>query len=1180
MADNKGEGQIIVSPQSQYQQLHNDFLYQLEIEGKRYKSVTHYIYAKMMPNQVMSNFTMLQIDGLTVRKKSNAILFGKKAKGDRKLPSASEYVIISALEEAYRARFRNKDFRTKLIGTGQEGLVYTRDHPTFLPGDITVLGLNNNQNGQNKLGLLLEQIRKEFQQEQEAKVQIIEVPEIDRLFQIIIRHQLLKEQLRLGHFPDNFSLESLFCSKERIPLIKFEDSFIDKYPSYMRISYYQLYQRWREPINEVLRKMTEAKLWVKQKQKEHDQKQKERNNHLEQLIKQLEGKQKKEFDRTTDNLKRAKKAHQDAIIYLQHDLKQEAKKEIDRQIIDDLDKAEMEYQNFVRDLQQSNLDKMLGYRDDPEKDLQKALNDLDKAEQAYQSLLTERKGLIPPIEQDLLSELEVGNTDWIEKAYDEALKEQAVLRVYLNYTKVDYTTLLLSIAKQKFIDLYQGQRFQFDKAGRASQITIAEYSKMTGATKDTLLYIGVEALTDLRTTVYEKYTRGELSAIPDLENKIGEVLDQLRHEVLGGDQIVFPRYVPKIKEPSKQFLSLISEDQVDPVSPRQTYGGIPLQEYYLLSSPEGACSDEVNAICPLGCCGFPKYSQKRSKYPIIKPQGGGADLSDIEEKDEGDMEDIEEGDFGKDIDEEEEERENNPDDGDDADGDGDFEEAIQIAKQGKEQKVPIQKYVPPVNLVKFGGPDDYPYEWMSPDYISMFTVDGLWYPSVFHYVSAKLATPLQFRNVPPRLWIQKDSKYTYKVEVDKNNRLIPDKMTTPKQFYSVEEIREALPERIQNIYNQLYVRYADRALNLKMKHYPFRSILFSSKPRKILYQDDAHQNAIAGKDIVTILTGIRDQINDIQELTVIPAPLYDQKKALGLYDFITERTSELIRATVIMYRQRLSPHDNYVNTDLPIIGFEDARLALQNFYPFCKDINYNEIIEDPSQKYRAKFNTLLTETIIAFFPKIVIFDATTEESKDAIRLKLEGKSEDPMKDKIFIFSEEIMNMIWIHVAYVCLYIQEDLRISIYDGTKSYRDTEQYNDDIFKGKLKDIRGSVFKMNLGTKEEVIIKAVLFLLKVAHSYFSESGLAFGDVQFVNDFILPGNTEPFKIQESESYNKYEELIKGINSIYRSPNQNLQYVKMLAGLVDNLIGFPMEDKTIFNKLTVRVKFFGAQYSV
>jgi len=1095
----------------------------------------------MMPERNMANFVTYQLDGATVRKKSNAILFGKKAKGDRKLAQASEYIILKALEEGYKARLGDPKLRSKLIGTGKEPLVYVRDDPTYLPGDVTVLGLNARGNGQNLLGILLEKLRTEVGKNVKAADMLQKIPDAERLFNIITRRDLLLEQLSLGHFPTDYSLESLFTRKEGIPLASFTEGFAQRYPPSLRSNYYILYERQREPLKRALEKLVGAQRLAASRKVAADKEVADQKGTPE-YLRQMLG--------TTDL---AQRAYREALKGIASDEEAYKVQRAYREALKGIASAEEAYK-----VQRA-------YRE--------ALKGIASAEEAYKVALAKDKQSEPLLERDVLDEFDHGNVDWIERSYDQAIRKQAILQVFLEHTKVNYDSLLLSVAKKKFIDMYWGQRYNFDPAGKATQMTIEEFSKQRNVTLDTLRYIGVEALRDLRSSVYGKYQRGELNAIPDLEVRIAEIMNHLRHDILGGDRIVFPRFVPKVVNPSGKFLVLISEDQaVEPSSPRQTYGGTPLKDYYLLGSPEGACSDDVNAVCPLGG----GDDDEEDDGGAIDDSGDVFDdgKEELEHDDEPEDEEPLDNDGNDNLEEYQEPEDEDvisPDDEGDADGDGDFSQAVKDAGKAV-KKVPIQKYEIPANPIRFGGPNDYPYEWMSPDYLSMLKINGFWYPSISHYVAARLATPMQFKNVQPRLWIQKDPSYEYQfAKTDQKGMLIPDKLDKPGGFYPLDEIKEALPKRIQEIYNQLFVRYADRVINIKMRHYPFRQILFATGRKKLVYQDDGRQNAVGGKEIATIMTGIRDRIKDVVELTVLPAPLFDQKKAKSLYDYIVDRTTELIRATVLIARMRMSPRDNFAPDDIPMVGFEDARIALRYLYPQCNDINYNEAVEDPSDKYRAKFGTIVQETVGKFFPKRTIFDSNTQESMDSIRLKLEGKSEDPMTDKIFVNYKEVMMMIWTHIVYVSIYLLEDLP----GGNVP---DEEFDDSAFKGKLKDIRGSVFKMNTGSKEATATKAVLFLLSVAHQYYSQATqIAPADIQFVNNFIFPGEVDVDEPVESESYNQYPDLVQGLTDMMGSPDQPLSLVKKLAAIIDRLVKFPTDDKMLYNKLTIRVKFFSAQ---
>jgi hypothetical protein len=282
----------------------------------------------------------------------------------------------------------------------------------------------------------------------------------------------------------------------------------------------------------------------------------------------------------------------------------------------------------------------------------------------------------------------------------------------------------------------------------------------------------------------------------------------------------------------------------EPLSPRQTFGGESLETYYAPILPEGVCSEDSAAVCPLG------RGRLKNKLDGDGDDGddgdnGDDDLRIVDEVEEsefkhlGDAEDYTE----LDVDEVDENgggggqpRQNNNDE-DDFNGD-DREIKVDTGPE------PVRYYVMPQNPVRFGNNDVFPYKWMAPDYVDMFTVNGAWYPSVAHYVISKLATPIQLKSVNSRLWIQKNQKYDYTkpLEVKKKGLkyfdVLPDTLKSPKDFYTYQECLEILPERIEKIYQQLFIRFTDRALNIKLRDYPFRQILFTTGDNEITYYDD------------------------------------------------------------------------------------------------------------------------------------------------------------------------------------------------------------------------------------------------------------------------------------------------------------------------------------------------------
>lgn len=1028
--------QAIISPDSYYAQLHNDYLHLLEIDGKRYKSPTHFIYASMMPNKNLANSMIYQLNGATVRKKANGILFGKKAKGDRKLPQAHEIIMVKALEEGYKAVFGQPELRSKLLGTGTEGLVYNRTEHTFLPGDITVLGLNRAGNGQNKLGEILERIRGNLRQEllirQKPNNQIHEV---DRLFFAILRHKMLWDELNKGHFPIDYTLKGMFMASRNVSEENFHSMFLSIYPAEMRLAYWSLYDRWMKK------------------------------------------------DITT-----------------------------------------------------------------------------------------------PPFPQEVIEEFRTGNDEWVIEAYNKAIKMKCVLMEYLNFLSIDYDTLVISIAKKKVIDDYYVHRFEFDKNGKSNQLSMEEYLTKYKITPDTLRYIGEEALLDLRKTIFNKYTIGSFISIPNFEENLASAIEGLRGIVTQG--ISFPKFIPFIEEPSQKFLELIAIDvPIEPSSPTQTYGGVSISEYYAPIHPDGACSEDVNDVCPLGGIIPPvppvpantspipsgPLGPSGPNYPPIKPSGDDDDDNEEEDniyrgKDDGEDDGVEYDGEDEDDDEDREDREDQEfvfDEEGAVFGDNvDIDKAIEKNK-GNIQPVPIKKYTPPPIIIRFSDENDYPYEWLSPFYITNIRINGMYFPSVAHYVAAKLATPVQFRNVSIRDWIQKD-----KESFDPQKK---DVMTSPKFYYSIKEILEKLPKRIQEIYNLLYLRYASRAFSVKFRQYPFRQMLFETGKKTIVYRDEHNQNAVAGSELVKLLTDIRSKINDVVILKPLPNPEYG-KDNFVLYDYIRERTRELIRSTVLFTRYRMSPREGYISSDVPVIGFDDTRIVIQGLYKSCRDINYNEYVSDPPDKYIADFEKDMNEITKFYFPGREIYDLNIPEVKDAIRAKVEGRSEDKMEDKMFVDFGGIIKLIWVHIVYTCIFLEEDL-------------PEKYDQNQLRQKLKMIRGNLFNLEMGTRKEVAIQAIVNIIAEIHQLFpDQEQLRDNELNFVQDFIYPlantrQNTNAI-LEESETYNTYNNLLEKITDVFNGNEQDVRMIKKLAGILDNVTSVSKDDKVFYNKLVIRLKFF------
>lgn len=1007
--------QILITPTSFYSHLHNDYAHVLEIDGKKYKTPTHYIYSKMMPDKFLAYSIIQQLVPATVRKKATGILFGKKVKGGRKVAEASEMVMLQALREGYNSAFTgNISLRNKLLGTGNEGLIYSKYTHTFLEGDETVLGLNSNGNGQNKLGEILEELRSTIRKNISRPPEPV-ARQGDRLFFAIIRHKLLLNELRKGHFPADYTLRGLFQSLENVSNENYESVFRSKYPDNIRIEYWAIFENWLKN------------------------------------------------GRPKNNL---------------------------------------------------------------------------------------------PYPKEVLDEFFSGNDEWIIEAYDDAIKAKCVLIEHLKSLKIDYTTLVLSVAKSKVLDDYSFQKFDLDSD---KVLSMTEYLEKYKISQDTLMYIGEESISDLRSTIFNRYKNGSL--LID-EASVASLIEGYKGSII--QNITFPKFVPQIEQPSQQFLNLFSEDIVlEPLSPQQTFGGMPISEYYFAVHPNGACGETVQEKC--------SYNPSA----IVAPNGGDDDDDDVDDlvqeyranrrgnnndgDDEND-EDEDDGDDYRDYGGEEDDEDGGDGDGGDGDygvfqNDTEFDKAVQNAKNVKEMKKVIKQYVPPVVNIRFSDEKDYPYEWLSPYYISNVYINGVYYPSVAHYVIAKLATPLQFRNTQIRTWIQKN-----KQPYDSQHR---DIMKSPEYYHSIEYLIKILPKRLQEIYDLLYLRYSSKVFRIKFSRYPFKQILLGTGKTNIIYKDGDNQNAIAGGEIAKLLMKIRADISPEEPLTYFPSPVYDNTKNNALYTYIRERTQELLKSAILFSRYRLSPHKNYIPYSLPVVSFEDCKISLTNLYRQCNEINYNELIENPPAKYVKDFMFDLQKLLGVYFPKRAFQDISNPIVKQSINAVLVEKRDINQDNRIYVDVEEILKYIWIHIANISKFIEDGLG-------------DNYNQNQISQKIKNIRSSLFTLEIGSRQEFVINCVLNIIKEIHSFFPDKEqMDESEINFLKDFIFPFNGTEVALNSSEEPQQFsEELTKKVTLIFNNFEQDVGIMKKLTSLVDTLINMKEDDISIYNKLTVRLKFF------
>lgn len=218
----------LIAPDSFLSKLHADDPFDFTFRGTRYKSITHFIYASLMPDIVSSNGIRNEPSADLARKKALSALYGKKTKNGRKLAFIAEKIIRASLKQGYLAKFAAGIYNTKLVNTGDEEIVYSLYRDTFLPEDTTVLGVNQNQNGQNYLGKILQEVRTLVTRYKTSDpLQVI----ADRFTQIYLRRQYLLDELNNGIFPFDYSYQ--YFEKLRSPDFN-PDQRMNFYRNYLR----------------------------------------------------------------------------------------------------------------------------------------------------------------------------------------------------------------------------------------------------------------------------------------------------------------------------------------------------------------------------------------------------------------------------------------------------------------------------------------------------------------------------------------------------------------------------------------------------------------------------------------------------------------------------------------------------------------------------------------------------------------------------------------------------------------------------------------------------------------------------------------------------------------------------------------------------------------------------------
>src|SRR3972149_2924702 len=175
----------IFNPKTKFGPLSNNSVSMTTINKKRWKTITHFVYAMILCRESYQDVIREQPDVKLV--KPTSIEFYLKCLND---------IIVSAMRKGYMTKFKtNPQFVSALLATGNSILQYVSGNP--------FLGMGNDEKGQNVLGNFLMDLRHQYrlkfekQSEQLAQLQVRE-SELNRIFLIHIAFNALNRRLTEG----------------------------------------------------------------------------------------------------------------------------------------------------------------------------------------------------------------------------------------------------------------------------------------------------------------------------------------------------------------------------------------------------------------------------------------------------------------------------------------------------------------------------------------------------------------------------------------------------------------------------------------------------------------------------------------------------------------------------------------------------------------------------------------------------------------------------------------------------------------------------------------------------------------------------------------------------------------------------------------------------------------------
>lgn len=730
---------------------------------------------------------------------------------------------------------------------------------------------------------------------------------------------------------------------------------------------------------------------------------------------------------------------------------------------------------------------------------------------------------------DLIEEFEQGNTNWIEREYDLALHKYAILEQTLFEKGIDMKTLVLSLGRDKIIQDYA----TFAVGDKSS---LKKFLQETNITLPLIESIGFRKLTSLREEVYQHF-KTNYGTIPfTFKEKVVEIFKTQKHNLQMN--INFRKFIPQVEDGLEKMMA--KQDTFLPVEPEETYGNQALLENYQPVEPKGACSEEKEEVCPLGGWDDPE-ERESEKYME----------SELE------AEEVLEDTF---------------------DLEAFFDEKFNFEEEepGKEN-LAIKGKIPP-SAIRIGNELSFPYEWMAPFHLTPIIIDDVSYPSVGHYVIAKLATlhPV-WKNLPRtkldlgqkqieaptlRKWLQKNpnetgSGFGWKLNLDR--------------YRPVSELIRMLPQRMQENIQNLFVRMAQIGFSRKMAGSPYREILFSTLPYPIEYVDPDGLNRENSKIVANLLEKIRSTIKDVILPEKRKGVFYDRKHFPHISEFMYNRARILTHALLAFAKYKISHPKLLEYHNAPAITFDDMNFTIKKLLLSCYTCTYLDDLENPPDHFKFDVNNLIVSIAKNYLPRTAMQNVNDAAMKEVIVKFAEQKDVQSLEKTYFYDLQEIIRYYWSHVNQMV-----------------YSIVPKLDDKLFFTNYTKLIEDAHNADLGTKTEVAVNAVINLLAILKTYI-HADCSTADLDLIRNLILRPQTQ-YRIQvvyqtrkgydygketffpEEENYQKYG-FVDKLHQLYRK-ELPLKTLKQFGGLIREILLFPETNQQDFVEFTVRLKFF------